>query len=119
MGQMEMPDPDKAGRLAFVNRKQESLHRYGVEGAMIRNVYQLLGTPAWLRTALDRVLSHTGSRSPGTDGKTRDDYQTEDAKALLVSEIVAAICPASQAQGPTLSIVGATGTRLLDPVLLQ
>lgn len=52
-------------------------------------MHQLLGTPAWMRTALDRVLSHSGSRSPGIDGKTRDDYQTEVAKSLLAAEIVA------------------------------
>ncbi len=89
MGMEAGTEAARAGRLTFVSRKQESLHTYGVEGATIVNVYQLLGTPAWIRTALDRVLSHTGSRSPGIDGKTRSDFQTEDARARLATEIAA------------------------------
>ncbi len=88
MGMEVETETTRVGKLSFVSRKQESLHRYGVEGVTINNVYQLLGTTAWIRTALDRVLSHTGSRSPGIDGKTRSDFQTEDARARLVAEIV-------------------------------
>ena len=89
MGQEASTDPKQIGRQAFVNRKQTSLHRYSVNKAPIRNVYQLLGVPAWIRVSLDHVLSSPGSDSPGVDGKTRADFRTEAAKEELVAEIVA------------------------------
>lgn len=88
MGQEAVTDPRKAGRQAFVNRKQTSLHRFSVKGATIHNVYQLLGTPAWMRSALDNVLARPGSDSAGIDGKTRAHYRAETAKEELVAEIV-------------------------------
>lgn len=99
MGQEAATDPKQVGRRAFVNRKQTSLHRFSVEGATISNVYQLLGTPAWIRSALDNVLARPGSDSAGVDGKTRVDYRTEAVKEELVAEIVAEV--RSKAYRPT------------------
>ncbi len=99
MGQEAATDPRRDGRQAFVNRKQTSLHRFSVEGATISNVYQLLGTPAWIRSALDNVLARPGSDSAGVDGKTRADYRTEAAKEELTGEIVAEV--RSKAYRPT------------------
>jgi len=118
MGQEAATDPKQVGRQAFVNRKQTSLHRFSVEGATISNVYQLLGTPAWIRSALDNVLLRPGSDSAGVDGKTRADYRTEAAKEKLVSEIVAEV--RSKAYRPTpvrrVSIPKASDAAKLRPL---
>lgn len=44
--------------------------------------------PQWIRTALRRVLSNGGSRTPGIDGMTARHLQTEVAQEALVQDIV-------------------------------
>lgn len=75
-------------RPAFVTRKQQSLCAFSEQGATFANLYQLLETPHWIRTALGRVLQNRGSRSPGVDGKTKADYATTEQREALVQEIV-------------------------------
>ena len=81
--------PNVGDHADFVTRKQQSLCAFSEQGASFDNLYQLLGTPQWIRTALDRVLRNRGSRTPGVDGKTKADYDTGDRREALVQEIVA------------------------------
>lgn len=86
---MGAPSPSVGGHVDFVTRKQQSLCAFSERGAGFDNLYQLLGMPQWIRTALDRVLQNRGSRTPGVDGKTKADYDTGDSREALVQEIVA------------------------------
>ena len=72
----------------FVTRKQQSLCAFSEQGVSFDNLYQLLGVPQWIRTALTRVLQNRGSRSPGVDGQTKADYDTSEKREALVQEIV-------------------------------
>ena len=72
----------------FVTRKQQRLCAYSQQGATFDRLYQLLETPQWIRTALRRVLSNRGSRTPGIDGMTARHLQTEGAQEALVQDIV-------------------------------
>jgi group II intron reverse transcriptase/maturase len=80
--------PAADGREDFVTRKQQSLCAFSEQGATFDNLYQLLETPHWIRTALARVLQNAGSRTPGVDGKTKADYVNSDQREALVQEIV-------------------------------
>ncbi|MGC8489619.1 MAG: group II intron reverse transcriptase/maturase [Clostridia bacterium] len=72
----------------FVTRKPQRLCAYSQPGATFDRLYQLLETPQWIRTALRRVLSNRGSRTPGVDGMTARHLQTEAAQEALVQDIV-------------------------------
>ena len=72
----------------FVTRKQQRLCAYSQQGATFDRLYQLLEPPQWIRTALRRVLSNRGSRTPGIDGMTARHLQTEGAQEALVQDIV-------------------------------
>lgn len=77
-----------ARHVDFVTRKQQRLCAISEQGATFTNLYQLLETPHWIRTALRRVLSNRGSRTPGVDGKAKADYGTPAQREALVQEIV-------------------------------
>ena len=76
------------GHVDFVTRKQQSLCAFSEQGVSFDNLYQLLGMPQWIRTALIRVLQNRGSRTPGVDGKTKADYDSDELQEALVQEIV-------------------------------
>lgn len=85
---MGTPSPAVGHHADFVTRKQQSLCAFSEQGASFDNLYQLLGTPQWIRTALVRVLRNRGSRTPGVDGKTKVDYNTLEQREALVQEVV-------------------------------
>ena len=78
------------GETDFVTRKQQRLcYQSEQPNAVFRNLYQLLETPHWIRTALHRVLQNRGSRTPGVDGFTAMHLGDSAAREQLVQDIVA------------------------------
>ncbi len=92
------------GHADFVTRKQQSLCALSEQGVTFDNLYQLLGMPQWIRTALRRVLANRGSRTAGVDGKTRIDYTTGEQREALVSEIVTEMREKRYRPSPVLRI---------------
>jgi RNA-directed DNA polymerase len=53
-----------------------------------KRLYKYLTRTEWVEAAIDRILRNRGSRTPGTDGRTRYHYREAEARAQLVASIV-------------------------------
>lgn len=57
------------------------------QGKLFSRLSNLLKSKQLWRIAVDKVLSNKGSRSPGVDGKTRNHYQEESQRILLINQL--------------------------------
>lgn len=53
-----------------------------------KRLYKYLTRREWVEAAVTEVLRNRGSRTPGTDGKTRKDYQDEGDRLRLMNTIL-------------------------------
>jgi RNA-directed DNA polymerase len=51
------------------------------------DLYHLLGREDWLNAALQHVLSNKGARTPGVDGISKKDLQTEEQQAEFIESL--------------------------------
>jgi RNA-directed DNA polymerase len=51
------------------------------------DLWRILYREDWLRTAQAQVLSNTGARTPGVDGITKDDLNTEEQRATQIARL--------------------------------
>jgi RNA-directed DNA polymerase len=59
--------------------------------ARAKRLYHLVYHPDWLAMALERVLHHTGSQTPGVDGVTRRQCKDEAFKSAFLGDIASAL----------------------------
>ena len=73
---------------AWLKRVQTMLAKRSVEGGSFNRVYNLLRTKRLARTAITQVLKNKGARTPGVDGKSKEDYATLTSRYALIDEII-------------------------------
>ena len=78
-------------RPLWLARIQELLTLRSKQGKSFSRISDLLRLRKLWFTALDKVLSNKGARTPGVDGKSRRSYQEEAEKVLLINQILAEI----------------------------
>ncbi|MCB2160600.1 group II intron reverse transcriptase/maturase [bacterium] len=73
---------------AWLKRVQTMLAKRSVEGGSFNRVFNLLRTKRLARTAITHVLKNKGARTPGVDGKSKEDYATLTSRYALTNEII-------------------------------
>jgi group II intron reverse transcriptase/maturase len=76
---------------AWVNNVQAKLALRSVKGGRFHKVYNLMKTKRLARIAIASVLSNRGARTPGIDGKSKENYATLRSRYTLVDEIISEI----------------------------
>lgn len=64
----------------WVKRTQEILAYRSQQGLQFNRLYNLLRTKRLTEVALESVLQNDGAKTPGIDGVTKYDLQTDEAK---------------------------------------
>ncbi len=75
----------------WLSRIQELLTLRSKQGKFFSRISGILRLRRLWYTALEKVLSNKGARTPGIDGMTRRNYQEESEKASLINQIIAEI----------------------------
>lgn len=71
----------------WVKRTQEILAYRSQQGLTFDRLYNLLRTKRLTEVALESVLQNPGAKTPGIDGVTKYDLETDDAKQELIEEL--------------------------------
>lgn len=76
----------------WVKRTQEILAYRSQKGLRFNRLYNLLRTKRLTEVALENVLQNDGAKTPGIDGVTRDDLQTDESRKELIDELNEELC---------------------------
>src|SRR5579859_6096454 len=76
----------------WVKRTQEVLAHRSLQGQKFNRLYDLLRTKRLVEVALDNVLQNDGARTPGVDGITKKDLNTQKDRDQLVEELNRELC---------------------------
>jgi len=71
----------------WVKRTQEILAYRSQQGLTFDRLYNLLRTKRLTEVALESVLQNPGAKTPGIDGVTKYDLETDEAKQELIEEL--------------------------------
>lgn len=90
--QQIQPSTRKDALTQWVKRTQEILAYRSQQGLQFNRLYNLLRTKRLTEVALESVLQNDGAKTPGIDGVTKYDLQTDEAKQELIKELNRELC---------------------------
>lgn len=80
-------DADKA----WLNDIQTRLAKRSIRKGTFNQVYHLLKNKRLARMAITSALTNRGARTPGVDGKSKEDYASLKSRFDLIDEIISDI----------------------------